>query len=1034
MNISSPFILRPIATTLLALALLLAGGAAYTRLPVAPLPRVDFPTISVSANLPGASPETMASSVAAPLERRFGRIAGVTEITSTSSLGNANITLQFDLSRDVDSAARDVQAAINAAGGDLPANLPSRPTYRKVNPADAPILILSLTSDTLPLGQVYDQANTILGQKIAQVPGVGQVFVGGGQQPAVRVQADPVALAGRGLTLEDVRTTLAQSTVARPKGVLSGPARAQAIAVNDQLVRAADYVPIVIAYRNGAPVRLGEVARVFESVENERVAAWTDGRRSVLMIIRRQPGANIIEVIDRIQELLPSLAESISPAIHVKVALDRSQTIRASVADVELTLGIAVVLVVLVVFVVLRSGWATLIPSVAVPLSLIGTFGVMYLAGYSLDNLSLMALTISTGFVVDDAIVVTENIARHLEAGARPLDAALQGARQIGFTIVSITASLLAVFLPILLMGGIVGRLFREFAVTLGIAIAISAVLSLTLTPMMCARLLRSERERRHGRLYLASEHAFEAIVHFYDRTLSWGLRHRWLMLALTVAALAVNVVLYIVTPKGLFPEQDTGAIAGFSDAPQDVSFQSMVGRQQAINEVLLADPAIDHMVSFVGAGPGGSAGNTGTVFLQLKPRSVRKVSAEQVIARLRPRLARVPGIRLFLQPSQDVRVGGRLARTQFQYTLQDADLAELNAWAPRILTLLKGIPLLQDVASDQQTAGLQLNVDIDRDAAARVGIQPSMVDSTLYDAYGQRQVTTFFTEVNQYRVVLEALPEFRQTPESLSAIYVRSPGGLPVPLSAFASTSRSATSLSVNHQGQFPSVTLSFNLAPGASLGQAVDAIRRAEAEIGMPAGLRADFQGTAQVFRASLESEPYLILAALLAVYIVLGVLYESYVHPITILSTLPPAGVGALLALLAFRMDFDIIALIGIILLIGIVKKNAIMMVDFAIEAERVEGLTTEEAIHRASLLRFRPILMTTMAALLGALPLALTGGAGSELRRPLGVAVAGGLLFSQLLTLYTTPVIYLTLDRLSRRQRRRRHGEPETNPSA
>ncbi|HET7753523.1 MAG TPA: multidrug efflux RND transporter permease subunit [Anaeromyxobacteraceae bacterium] len=1018
MNISGPFIRRPVATTLLAAALLLSGAGAYTQLPVAPLPRVDFPTISVNAGLPGASPETMASAVATPLERRFGRIAGLSEITSVSSLGQTSLTLQFDLDRDVDAAARDVQAAINAATGDLPANLPTRPNYRKVNPSDAPILILSVTSATLPLAQVYEAANTILAQKIAQVSGVGQVFVGGGQQPAVRVQVDPLSLAGAGLGLEDVRAALAQATVDQPKGSLSGPRSTQAIAANDQLLRAAEFRPLVVAYRNGAPVRLQDVATVQDSVENTRIAGWADGRRAVIMLVRRQPGANIIDVIERVKALLPQLTSSISPAIDVQVTMDRSQTIRASVRDVERTLVLSVVLVVLVVFVFLRSARATLIPSVVVPLSLVATFGAMYLLGYSLDNLSLMALTISTGFVVDDAIVVTENITRFVEAGEAPFTAALRGAKQIGFTIVSITASLLAVFIPLLLMGGIVGRLFREFAVTLSVAIAISALISLTLTPMMASRLLRAAGPRRRGWFGRSSEGVLDRMLRAYDRGLSWALDHHAFMLLVTVAAATLSVVLYVIVPKGLFPQQDTGSLSGISDAPQDISFPAMRERQELVNRVLASHPAIAHFVSFTG---GGGSINTGNVFVELKPRGERTQTADEVIGELRPRLAQVPGINLYLQSVQDVRMGGRAARTQYQYTLQDANLDELKQWAPRLLEKLRTLPELRDVATDQQTSALQLVVDVDRDTAARLGISSQAVDDTLYDAFGQRQVSTMFTQRNQYRVVLELKPEFQRAPDALGSIHVSTPGGAQVPLLAIARHRVAPASLSVNHQSQFPAVTLSFNLAPGVSLGQALEAVRRAERDIGLPAAVHAAPQGTAQAFVESLKDEPLLVLAALLAVYIVLGVLYESLVHPITILSTLPSAGVGALLALLLFKTELSIIALIGIILLIGIVKKNAIMMVDFAIEAER-EGLSAREAIHRACLLRFRPIMMTTIAALLGALPLAVGSGAGAELRRPLGITIVGGLLLSQLLTLFTTPIVYLALDRFTRRNRR------------
>jgi multidrug efflux pump len=1019
-NVSAPFIQRPIATSLLAAAVLLAGMLAYDLLPVSPLPRVDFPTIQVSANLPGASPETMASTVATPLERRFGRIAGVTEITSTSALGTTNITMQFDLDRDVESAARDVQAAINAAGGELPADLPTRPSYRKVNPADAPIMIVSLTSKTIPIGQIADAATTILAQRISQVSGVGQVTVGGSQQPAMRVQLDPQTLAGIGLTLEDVRTALAQATVDAPKGILSGERLARTLSANDQLFGPDQFRNVVIATQSGAVVHLGDIANVYESVENERVAAWTNGVRSVLMIIRRQPGANIVATNDRIKAVLPELATSISPAIDVEIAVDRTQSVRASVVDVEHTLLISLGLVVLVVFLFLRSVRATAIPSVAVPLSLVGTFGVMYLLDYSLDNLSLMALTIATGFVVDDAIVVTENVSRLVEQGRSPRAAALEGAKQIGFTIVSITASLLAVFIPILLMGGIVGRLFREFAMTLSIAIAVSAVVSLTLTPMMCSRLLRKD-EGPHGRIYQMTEHGFEAILRGYARALAWVLRRRTLVGALTLATIGGTVALYAVVPKGLFPQQDVGLLMGFSEAPQDISFPAMRERQERVLRIVQADPDVGHVVAFVGAGAG-NTGNTGTVFVELRPG--KRESADAIVARLRGKIAQVEGITLFLQATQDVQVGGRGSRTQYQYTLQDADLDELRAWSPKVLERLRKLPQLKDVNTDQQSAGLELAVSLDRDSASRLGITSQIVDATLYDAFGQRQVATTYAAMNQYRVVLEMTPNLVRGPEATDRLYVRSAAGGMVPMGALTTKRAGPTALSISHQGQFPATTISFNLAPGISLGEAVDAVHRAERDIGMPTSINAQFQGTARAFKASLESQPMLILAALVTVYIVLGMLYESTIHPITILSTLPSAGVGALLALLLFKTELSVIALIGIILLIGIVKKNAIMMIDFAIEAEREEGLSPDAAITKACLQRFRPILMTTLAAMFGAVPLAIGGGIGSELRRPLGIAIIGGLLFSQALTLFTTPVIYLALDRFTKQARARR----------
>ncbi len=1022
MNFSEPFIRRPVATALLTAGLLLAGLLGYRELPVSALPQVDYPTIVVATALPGASAETMASAVTTPLERQFGQMPSLAQMTSVSSFGTSQITLQFDLDRSIDAAEQDVQAAINAASTLLPPTLPAPPTYSKSNPADSPILTLAVSSRTMPLDRVDDAADSILAQKISQVSGVGLVTINGGQKPAVRVQVDPEALAGTGLGLEDVRRLLVQANVNQPKGNLDGPRQDYTLDTNDQLFSAAHYRGLVVAYRNGAPLRLQDVADVVDGVENDELAGWAGDRRAIILNVQRQPGANVIDVADRVKALLPRLSTALPAGLDVRILADRTETVRASVEDVQFTLVLSVVLVVAVIYLFLRSLRATLIPGVAVPLSLIGTFGVMDLAGYSLNNLSLMALTISTGFVVDDAIVMIENIARHVEEGATPFHAALVGAKQIGFTIVSLTVSLVAVLIPLLFMGGLIGRLFREFAVTLSIAIGVSAILSLTLTAMMCAFLLRPDE--RPGPLARLFERAFDRLTAAYDRGLQAVLEHQPLTLAVTVATLVLTVVLAIVIPKGFFPEQDTGLILGVTEAPAEVSFRSMMTRQRALAEVVRADPDVATVASFIGADGTNPTPNSGRLSIALRPRAERRASAEEIIRRLEPRLAAVGGMRVFLQPVQDLQIDSRVSRTQFQYTLEDADYDELTGWAPRVLARLQALPQLRDVTSDQQTSGLQARLTIDRDTASRMGILPQAIDDVLYDAFGQRQVSIIFTQINQYRVILEVKPEFQRDPAALSHIFVSTPSGAQVPLSAFTRFEPTRTSLAVNHQGQFPAVTLSFNVAPGVALGDAIDAIHGVERELALPPGIRADFAGTAKVFRESLATEPLLVLAAIVAVYIVLGVLYESYIHPVTILSSLPSAGVGALLALMLFRIEFSIIALIGVVLLIGIVKKNAIMMIDFALVAEREQGLAPREAIHRASLLRFRPIMMTTMAALLGGLPLALGTGAGSELRRPLGVAIVGGLVISQVLTLFTTPVIYLYMDRLAAALRRGR----------
>jgi multidrug efflux pump len=958
----------------------------------------------------------MATSVAAPLERQFTRIAGVTEMTSNSTLGATSVTLQFELSRDIDGAARDVQAAINAARADLPAILPSSPKYRKVNPADAPVLILAVTSEIVDRGKMYDAASSILQQKLSQVDGVGQVNVGGGSLPAVRVDLNPTALNKYGIGLGDVRRMLSSTNLNRPKGQLADGTRTWEIRTNDQLHAAEDYLPLVVAYRGGRAVQLSDVATVENSVEDLRATGMANGKPAVLVIIYRQPGANIIETVDRVRALLPQLEASIPGSMTLSVVMDRTPVIRASLHDVERTLAISVVLVILVVFIFLRSARATLIPMVAVPVSLISTFGVMYLCGYSLDNLSLMALTIATGFVVDDAIVVLENISRYREQGIPPLQAALRGAKEITFTVLSMSLSLVAVFLPILLMGGMVGRLFREFAVTLSVAIIVSLFVSLITTPMMCARLLKPEQGTSHGWWYRVSEQCFEGMRGGYAASLAWVLRHPRSMLAVTLATMGLSIYLYVIVPKGFFPQQDTGRLSGNIQASQDISFQAMSQKLTEVVEIIQSDPAVDTVMGFTGGG-GGSTTNTGRMFISLKPHAEGKFSADQVIARLRPKLANVPGAPTYLQAVQDLRIGGRASGAQYQYTLQSVDLEGLNTWAPKVERKLRTLPEIVDVNSDQQDKGLQSLVVFDRGTASRLGLSPQLIDDTLYDAFGQRQVSIMYTPLNQYHVVMEVGPQFWQNPSTLHDIYVRSPTGMQVPLSAVTRYEPTATSLSVNHQGQFPGITLSFNMALGVSLGEAVQAIEKSMREIGLPGDIRGSFQGTAKAFQASLENQPLLILAALVTVYIVLGILYESYIHPLTILSTIPSAGVGALLALLLFKTELSMIALIGIILLIGIVKKNAIMMIDFALDAERKEGKPPEEAIYEACLMRFRPIMMTTMAALLGALPLAVGMGVGSELRRPLGIAIVGGLLVSQLLTLYTTPVVYLYLDRLS-----------------
>jgi multidrug efflux pump len=1037
-NVSEVFIRRPVGTSLLMIGVAVAGVAAYNQLPVSALPQVDYPTIVVSTILPGASADTMVSAVTTPLERQLGQIPSLAHLTSVSSAASSQITLQFTLDRDIDSAEQDVQAAINAASNLLPRTLPTPPTYSKSNPADVPVISLAVSSDTSPLSVVDDYADSILAQKLSQVSGVGLVTLNGGQRPAVRVQVDPVALAGRGLALEDVRSVLALANVNQPKGNLDGPRQNYLVSANDQLPSADGYKPLVIAYQNGAAVRLSDVAKVLDGVENAQLAGWADTHPAVILNVQRQPGANLIEVAERVKKLLPRLEASLPQGIKVDILSDRTETVRASVRDVEFTLVLTMLLVVAVIYLFLRTFRATIIPGVAVPLSLIATFGIMLFLGYSLNNLTLMALTISTGFVVDDAIVVIENIARHIEEGDAPFTAALKGSKQIGFTIVSLTVSLVAVLIPLLFMGGIIGRLFREFAVTLSTAIVASAIISLTLTAMMCGHILRPIRKEDEGRVARASEAAFDWAVRIYDRGLGWVLNHQALTLAATVATVALTFYLAVVVPKGLFPEQDTGMLLGITEAPIDVSFPAMSQLQQRVADVIRVDPDVDNVASFIGADGTNPALSTGRLSITLKSHDQRKSDAQEIIDRLNAKLSQLTGITVYLQAVQDLQLSSQVSRTQYQYTLEDADPNELAVWAPQVLARLKQIPELADVASDQQIGALQMTMVIDRDSASRMGITAQAIDDTLYDAFGQRPVSTIFTQLNLYRVILEVTPEYQANPAGLSQIYMRATTGESVPLSSFAHFEQTQAAVSIGHSGQFPAITLSFNLAPRAALGNAVNAIKDAVAGLGAPVGLHGDFQGAAAAFGDSLSTEPLLILAAIVTVYIVLGVLYESYIHPITILSTLPSAGVGAFLALLVCRSEFSIIALIGIVLLIGIVKKNAIMMIDFALEAERQEGKTPREAIHQACLLRFRPIMMTTMAALLGGVPLALGTGIGAELRRPLGITIVGGLLLSQVLTLFTTPVIYLYMERLAARFRRApKHatdGHPDPKRSA